>query len=467
MKNPAYLERWTRISDFPLDNETAAVPFSDKLASEQQWTTAFTKKAIEEYKKFMLLCCVSDTGAAPSKIVDEVWHLHLTYTQSYWTDFCKNTLNKDIHHFPSDGGEAEDQRHREWYASTLLLYKDIFGKNPPADIWPDPLTTGVKLEIPPRGLRIEIIAAILVILLLPFAYSYYYYDTFSPFSLGGPHFLSFFLVYAAALMAAYFLYRYLDNKIVAQIAAANFPADVTPYQVAAFLYGGHRAFQTSLLDFVKKGLLEIREDQRFVIHNKGYQPAAAEQNPFAQLLTEEDDGVDYSYKQLLNKWMKRQKFSHPMLVALEQYAFGRRNWFRDSVFQLAFLAMAVVRIVQGAMNHRPITLLLLEAGILYFLFAFVIRQNSRRATVCKIVDNLYLQHLKQPDPQTDLVLGEYALVGITAISGFAEGILLAGIFNEYPARSYQTGWNTWVGGSGGGSSCGGGGGGGCGGCGGN
>ncbi len=36
MKNPAYLERWTRISDFPPDNETAAIFFSDKLASEQQ-----------------------------------------------------------------------------------------------------------------------------------------------------------------------------------------------------------------------------------------------------------------------------------------------------------------------------------------------------------------------------------------------------------------------------------------------
>src|SRR5580658_8189792 len=106
MKNPAYLELWTRISNFPLDNETAAISFSDNLASEQQWTAAFTKMAIEEYKKFMLLCCVSDTGAAPSKIVDEVWHLHLTYTQSYWTDFCKNTLGKDIHHFPSGGGKT-------------------------------------------------------------------------------------------------------------------------------------------------------------------------------------------------------------------------------------------------------------------------------------------------------------------------------------------------------------------------
>jgi uncharacterized membrane protein YgcG len=333
-----------------------------------------------------------------------------------------------------------------------LLYKDVFSKEPPDDIWPDALTTGVKLEIPPRELRLEIIAAIMVILLLPFAYTYYSYDTFSPFSLSGPHFLSFFMYYALALMAAYFLYRYLDNKAVAQIVAANFPADVTPYQIAAFLYGGHRAFQTSLLDLVKKGLLEIRRDQRFLIRNK-----------------ELEDEKDYSYKELLNKWMGREKSPHPVLVMLEKYAFGRGNWFRDHVFQLVFLAMAVARCIQGAVNHRPIIFLLVEAGIFYFLFYFVIRQNSRRATVCKIIDNLYLQHLKQPDPQTDLVLGEYALVGITAISGFAEGVLLSDIFNEYPARSYQPGWSAWGNNSsscsGGGSSCGGGGG--CGGCGGN
>jgi hypothetical protein len=128
MERPEYLELWTKIQQFAIDDETSTVRFSDKLASEQGWQPAFTARAIEEYKKFILLCCISPTGAAPSKIVDEVWHLHLTYTQSYWTDFCKNTLGKDIHHFPSGGGKSEDDRHREWYAATLDLYRETFGK---------------------------------------------------------------------------------------------------------------------------------------------------------------------------------------------------------------------------------------------------------------------------------------------------------------------------------------------------
>ena len=130
MQRPEYLELWTKIQQFAIDDETSTVRFSDKLASEQGWQPAFTARAIEEYKKFILLCCISPTGAAPSKIVDEVWHLHLTYTQSYWTDFCKNVLGKEIHHFPSGGGKAEDDRHRQWYAGKLMLYKDIFGTAP-------------------------------------------------------------------------------------------------------------------------------------------------------------------------------------------------------------------------------------------------------------------------------------------------------------------------------------------------
>jgi hypothetical protein len=108
------------------------------LADQQKWSPAFTARAVEEYRKFIFLCCIAPNGASPSKIVDEVWHLHLTYTQSYWNAFCKNTLGKDIHHYPSAGGEQEDHKHSTWYADTLQLYETVFGTPAPADIWPAP-----------------------------------------------------------------------------------------------------------------------------------------------------------------------------------------------------------------------------------------------------------------------------------------------------------------------------------------
>ncbi len=73
---------WEKIRDFPLDDPGAFLPFSDKQAFNQNWSVSFTQRAIAEYKKFIFLCCVSEMGASPSQVVDEVWHLHLPYTTS-------------------------------------------------------------------------------------------------------------------------------------------------------------------------------------------------------------------------------------------------------------------------------------------------------------------------------------------------------------------------------------------------
>src|SRR5579871_4352928 len=145
---PEQVSLWNKIQQFPLDDEMAVVGFSGKLATEQGWTPAFTKRAIEEYRRFLLLCCISANGAAPSKAVDEVWHLHLTYTQSYWNELCPNVLGRDLHHYPSAGGEAEDARHRNWYADTLELYRATFDVAPPADIWPAPAPAVRLPELP-------------------------------------------------------------------------------------------------------------------------------------------------------------------------------------------------------------------------------------------------------------------------------------------------------------------------------
>ncbi|WPQ65827.1 hypothetical protein SIO70_13280 [Chitinophaga sancti] len=102
--NATHLTLWEKIEQFPIDDGTATLPFSTRLAKEQRWTKKFTLRAILEYKRFIFLCCVLDKGASPSKIVDEVWHLHLTYTRSYWEAFCRDTLGKELHHIPSSGG---------------------------------------------------------------------------------------------------------------------------------------------------------------------------------------------------------------------------------------------------------------------------------------------------------------------------------------------------------------------------
>lgn len=126
---------WNRIQGFSLDAFDADFPFSKKLAKEENWSLEFTRKAIEEYKKFVYLCCILPKGASPSEIVDKVWHLHLIYTQNYWEDFCPNILKRPLHHHPSKGGLEERDKHHSWFENTLENYREVFQQEAPEEIW--------------------------------------------------------------------------------------------------------------------------------------------------------------------------------------------------------------------------------------------------------------------------------------------------------------------------------------------
>lgn len=124
-----------RIEAFNLDEKDAILTFSDRLARENGWDMKYTYLVIDEYKKFIFLCCVSDNPVTPSDPVDQAWHLHLTYTKSYWLDFCRETLGKDIHHNPTKGGETEKEKFDYCYTLLQQLYTEKFGQLPPEDIW--------------------------------------------------------------------------------------------------------------------------------------------------------------------------------------------------------------------------------------------------------------------------------------------------------------------------------------------
>jgi len=127
---------WEKIRTFELDDPSSALTFTDRLARENGWSHEFTLLSIDEYKKFIFLLCISEHPLTPSDQVDQVWHLHLLYTHSYWTDFCKNTIDKQIHHGPTKGGISESQKYTDWYEKTKQLYKSIFGYETPKKIWP-------------------------------------------------------------------------------------------------------------------------------------------------------------------------------------------------------------------------------------------------------------------------------------------------------------------------------------------
>jgi hypothetical protein len=127
---------WFSIQNFELDDPRASFTFTDRLAKENGWTLEYALRATEEYKKFIFLMCIAEHPLTPSDQVDQVWHLHLLYTRSYWIDLCANTLKKEIHHGPTAGGAAEKDKFENWYDKTLTLYAETFSLVAPVDLWP-------------------------------------------------------------------------------------------------------------------------------------------------------------------------------------------------------------------------------------------------------------------------------------------------------------------------------------------
>jgi len=122
---------------FELDDPAAAFPFSRRLARENGWTHEFALRVIREYKRFVYLAMRAGHPVTPSDEVDQAWHLHLCYTESYWTEMCGQVLGRPFHHGPTKGGGAENAKFHDWYGKTLESYERLFGETPPADIWPE------------------------------------------------------------------------------------------------------------------------------------------------------------------------------------------------------------------------------------------------------------------------------------------------------------------------------------------
>lgn len=133
--NPNEKQLWQKIQAFQLDDPKAKLTFSQRLARENAWSNQYTAEVITEYKKFMFLLCVCEHPVTPSDQIDQVWHLHLIYTQSYWEDFCDGVLGKKVHHGPTKGGLLENKKYTNLYELTQLAYQKYFETEPPKEIW--------------------------------------------------------------------------------------------------------------------------------------------------------------------------------------------------------------------------------------------------------------------------------------------------------------------------------------------
>lgn len=131
-------ELWKRLCRFEFDAVGVKEPFSERLRKKHGWSRCRASLAIDEYRRFLYLAATGTAVVVPSKVVDEVWHFHLTYTRSYWDGLCETVLRKRLHHSPGTGSSEETEAFRALYVQTLMRYEEEFAAPAPVRFWPMP-----------------------------------------------------------------------------------------------------------------------------------------------------------------------------------------------------------------------------------------------------------------------------------------------------------------------------------------
>ncbi|KYF91202.1 hypothetical protein BE20_09555 [Sorangium cellulosum] len=69
--NPQQAEIYARLEALPLDAEGASFPFTARLAADNGRPAPFARRAVAEYRRFLLLAATADHPVTPSDEVDQ------------------------------------------------------------------------------------------------------------------------------------------------------------------------------------------------------------------------------------------------------------------------------------------------------------------------------------------------------------------------------------------------------------
>ncbi len=101
-----------------------------RFAEKYDMTKTDAEKVFEETKRFLFVAMLSEEPSSPSRLVDEMWHEFITYTEHYYS-FCTYFNGRLIHHCPSDKPELDG------YIRTKAKAEGLFGALEPK-AWPEP-----------------------------------------------------------------------------------------------------------------------------------------------------------------------------------------------------------------------------------------------------------------------------------------------------------------------------------------
>lgn len=271
---------WRKIETAPLINTDEDQLFHRKLAVQNGWSRDFAARCVSEYRKFVFLASASGHPVSPPDVVDQVWHLHLTYTQAYWKIFCPEVLGKPLHHTPSRGDAAEAQKFEDWYQRTLQSYRSFF-EDEPVDIWPAPSekvaqdqALHVRVDVRRHWIFPKPVWLPTHFRLVPVGATLLMVAGCSKFGINGPGWNvdgpTFLCLYVALLCAAVMLCRFARGKITnSKGGVESVPENLSLYE-AAFLAGGaRRLLQAMVIRFHEAGIATLDDDGKKVIAKGG------------------------------------------------------------------------------------------------------------------------------------------------------------------------------------------------------
>lgn len=475
-KRLSHPKLYERLTTFDIDGGTAPrLPFVERLARENGWTRDYAERVVHEYRRFVYLAATGETPVTPSKEVDAAWHLHLTYTRSYWKRLCDEVLGKPLHHEPTRGGHDEHVRFVAQYEATLARYAETFGEMAPEDIWPSaeecfgpPPRTVWKPEKhwivkKPRlrpGRTLRLLPWLAVPLLLGCA--------FHPMDLVGTEFLAFIIpLFGVSLLFGQGL------RMALRVPAGDPPATLRPNLYhSAWLTGGARALTATAMASLYERKAIVTE------HDLLMRGTAMTDSPNAKVDAMILDRLPMTRKGELveaMEWNVDRAFlvevarleEAGMLLSGGRQALATLASGLPSALVFAFFAFP--RLMKGMEHGKPVGFLVLTmivAGIATLALMF---KGENRLTLRgshwldrqRTTVRWGKRKRNEPAPS---VAENVALFGVTALTLAA----VPALARWAPPPSTSSASSSCSTGSGCGSSCGGGcGGGGCGGCGGN
>ncbi len=469
---------YERIQQFSLDLPEAKLSFSKRLARENGWSLGYTHQVVEEYKKFAFLAVAAGHPVTPSDQVDQVWHLHLSYTRSYWEDFCPNILQTPLHHQPTNGGTSEKLKFDDWYGKTLESYAQFFDQAPPISIWPAPkerfgrdlhflrvntqqnwvvhkpsLSSGVKKIVSRQSVLLTLFTGLTLgatgcqpIINFP-----------NLLDLKGPEFLSFFV----GLMAVTGILAFLLRNFLRLPSDSPTPGSLhlSIYEKAYLANGKQRVVETAIASLVQQKYVRVLpEEQKLAVIKTGENVSDPTEQAVLDVIAL-DGNLKPIYAEISSVTDAiRDRLQQQHLIVSPKQSFDARVF--PALMVAGCLGLGILKIWVGVSRDKPVGYLSFLCTVAMIATAyFAVTPIHRSQYGDRILQELRSgvqrsSALKQTDSQIPLAC---ALLGITALP--------PEMFPDF--KKVFAPVSNGDGGSGdGGGGCGGGGCGGCGGCGG-